>query len=310
MRRAWSVPTSSPSCGRAPGPPRPGRRPGRRSGGAGTSRRRPSRRRPWPSRARTRTCVSTPRRWAGGRPAGQEALPGVGQAGQRRHDRPRVAVGPDDPGVGIGGEQGVEVPQVVGRLEDPALGRLAGLQGLEGEPVLRVGGRHVGLLEPAGVGGHVGLGLEGEGAHVVHEDGHALLGQGRAEGVHGLERRVELHQPVEVLGRLGDAGILGRLLQGRGRDGVGGLPLQQWPGHGVEPEQHGQQAGPGTGQADDDPRALDALVAHLGVLSPTRGGRCGWPARRRASWTPGGARRSSARLRPRRRARYTSSGSR
>ena len=65
------------------------------------------------------------------------------------------------------------------------------------------------LLQPAGVGGHVGLGLEGQGAHVVHEQGHAFLGQGGPEGVHGLERGIELHQPVELLGRLGDARILG-----------------------------------------------------------------------------------------------------
>ena len=192
------------------------------------------------------------------------ALAGVGQAGQRRDDGPRVAVGPDDSGVWIGREKGAEVPEVMGRLEDPALGRLAGLQGLEGERVLLVGGRHVCLLEPAGVGRHMGLGLEGEGPHVVHEDGHTFLGQGRPERVHGLERRVELHQAVEVLGGAGDARVLGRLLQGRGRDGVGGFPLEQWPGHGVETEQQGQQAGPRAGQPDDDPRALDALVLTSG----------------------------------------------
>ncbi len=158
------------------------------------------------------------------------------------------------------------MPEMIGRLEDPALGGLGRLQRLEGEAVLGVGRGHVGLLQPPGVRRHVGLGLEGQGSHVVHEQGHALLGQGGPEGVHRLERRIQLHQPVDLLGGLGDAGILVGALQGRGRDGMGRLPLEQRPGHGVEPEQLRQHARPRAGQPDNDPRADDALLSHLGVL--------------------------------------------
>ena len=158
------------------------------------------------------------------------------------------------------------MPQVVGGLEDPALGRLARLEGLQRETVLGVGGRHVGLFQPAGVGRHVGLGLESEGSHVVHEDRDALLGQGGTEGVHGLQWRVQLHQTVEVLGRPGDARILRCLLQRDGRNRMGRLPLQQRPGQRIESEQVGQHAGPRARQPDDDPRALDALLPHLGVI--------------------------------------------
>ena len=157
-------------------------------------------------------------------PRGERALAGVGQAGQRGHHRSRVAVGPDDAGVGIGGTEGIEMPEVVGGLEDPALGGLMALEGLEGEPVLGVGRGHVRLLQPTTVRGHMGLGLEGQGAHVVHEERHALLGQRGPERVHGLERGIELHQPVELLGRPGDAGILVPLLQGRRRDRDGPPP--------------------------------------------------------------------------------------
>ncbi len=202
-------------------------------------------------------------RRAGVGPRGQRALAGVGQAGQRGHHRARVPVGPDDPGVGVGGQQGLEVPEVVGRLQDPPLGGLGRLQGLEGQLVLGVGRGHVGLLQPAGVGGHVGLGLEGQGAHVVHEQGDALLGQGGPEGVHGPQGRVQLHQPVELLGRLGDAGILLGSLQGRRRDEVGRLPLPQRPGHRVQAQQVGEHAGAGPRQADDDPRTVDGLLGGL-----------------------------------------------
>ena len=123
-------------------------------------------------------------------------------------------------------------------LEDPTVSGLARLEGLESQPVLGVGRCHIGPLQPAGIRGHVGLDLEGQAAHVVHEQRHAFLGQRGSEGVHGFERGIELHQPVELLGRLGDARILGRLFQGDRRDGMGRLPLEQWPGHGIEPEQH------------------------------------------------------------------------
>ena len=231
---------------------------------------------------------------------GERSLAGVGQAGQRRDHRARVAVGPDDAGVGIGVEQRVEVPQVVRRLEDPALRRLARLQGLERQPVLGVGGRHVGLFEPAGVGRHVGLGLEGERAHVVHEQAHALLGDRRAERVHGLERRVQLHQPVELLGRLGDAWVLGRALERRRRDGVGRLPLQQRPGHRVEAEQDRQQARPGAGQADDDPRARrSARRGPRGARWPSAAARCDSSVPMTTSSRSGSGRTWSARPRPR-----------
>ena len=128
------------AAGRAGAPPRRGRPSGRRSGGAGTSRRAA-----FSSNAMAESecegALALPLLGGGSGvgPAGQGALACVGQAGQRGDDRTRVPVGPDDPGVGIGGQHGVEVPQVVGRLEDPALGRLAGLQGLEGETVLGIG---------------------------------------------------------------------------------------------------------------------------------------------------------------------------
>jgi hypothetical protein len=47
---------------------------------------------------------------------------------------------------------------------------------------------------------------------------------------------------------------------------VGGLPLEEWPGHRVEPEQYGEQARACPGQPDDDPGALDAALTHLGVF--------------------------------------------
>ena len=146
----------------------------------------------------------------------------------------------------------------------------------------------------------MGLGLQRERAHVVHEQRDALLGQRGAEGVHGPEGRVELHQPVEILGRPGDTGILRRLLEGGGGTGWAASHWQQGPGHRVEPEQHGQEARTGARQTDDDPRALDPLVPHLGVLDrPRAGARCGWPARTPASSRRGSARRWSARPRPR-----------
>ncbi len=138
---------------------------------------------------------------------------------------------------------------MIGRLEYPAFGWLARLQRLESEPVHVVRRSHIGLLEPASVGRDVRLGLERQCAHVVHEDRHAFLGHGGAEGVHGLERRIELHQPVEILGRAGDAWIFCSILQGRGRNGVGGLPLEEWPGHRVEPEEYREQARSCPGQA-------------------------------------------------------------
>ena len=64
----------------------------------------------------------------------------------------------------------------------------------------------------------------------------------------------------------GDPWILRGLLQGGGRDGMGRLPLQQGPRHGVEPEEDRQQAGPRPGQADDDPRSLYPPLPDLGVL--------------------------------------------
>ena len=110
------------------------------------------------------------------------------------------------------------------------------------------------------------LGLERQGAHVVHEDRHAFLGHGGAEGVHGFEGRVELHQSVEILGRAGDTRVLGRFFQGRRRNGVRGLPLEERPGHRVEPEEYGEQAGACPWQPDDDPGPLDAALAHLGMF--------------------------------------------
>ena len=47
---------------------------------------------------------------------------------------------------------------------------------------------------------------------------------------------------------------------------MGCLPLEERPGHRVEPEEYGEQAGSCPGQADDDPGTLDAALAHLGVL--------------------------------------------
>ena len=168
------------------------------------------------------------------------------------------------------------------------------------------------LLEPAGVGRDVGLGLEGQRADVVHEERHALLGQGGPEGVHGLERRVELHQarrgpwPSRAM-----RGSSSASSERRRRDGVGRLPLEEGPGHRVEPEQHGEQAGAGARQPDDDPRALDPLLAHLGVRRrplvqrDAVGQRAGEHLGDQDA--PEGA---SGRPRPRRRARNTSSGSR
>ena len=77
--------------------------------------------------------------------------------------------------------------------------------------------------------------------------------------MHGLERRVELHQAVEFLGRPGDAWISAASSRVAGGIGMGRLPLEQRPGHGVEAEQDRQQAGPGAWQPDNDPRAVDPL---------------------------------------------------
>ncbi len=140
------------------------------------------------------------------------------------------------------------------------------LQRLQGKPVHVVGRGHIGLFEPAGIARHVGMGLERQGAHVVHEDRHTLLGHGGAEGVHGLERRVELHQPVEILRRPGDTRVFCRFLQRGGRDGAGGLPLEERPGPPVEPEQYGEQAGSCAGQSDDDPGALNAALTTSGCF--------------------------------------------
>ena len=133
--------------------------------------------------------------------------------------------------------------------------------------MLGVGRRHVGLLEPPRVGRDVGLRLEGKGTHVVHEDGDTLLGHGGAEGMHGLERGIELHQPAEILGMASDPRILCGVLQ-RGRwDRVGGLPLQEGPGDRIEAEENGEKAGSCAWQADDDPRALYAPLLDFGVFS-------------------------------------------
>ena len=196
---------------------------------------------------------------------------------------PGIAVGPDDAGVGVAVHQGVEVPQVVGRLEDPPLGGLARLQGLEGGPVLGVGRRHVRLLQPPGVAGHVGLGLERHGAQVVHEQRHALLGQGGPEGVHGLQRRVELHQPVEVLGVAGDPGILGRPLRawGAGWDGPPPTAAAVGPWDRVRA---GSTAGwCRSGAVPRSPTAPRcAPRSPRGARSPSGAARCGWSAPRPA----------------------------